>query len=79
MAYEYSDTQLNVTVNLPLSIDFSTIVGLKEAIHLFPKDTEFSNWYVITAEDGQLENVKTQLQQHPGVASVENVAIRRLV
>jgi hypothetical protein len=75
----YAKDQLNVDVVLPVSVKWDTIPGLLKAVQVFPDDDEMAYMFVVYVEPDKLESVTQQLNDHPGVNSVERCAIRRIM
>jgi uncharacterized protein YlbG (UPF0298 family) len=75
----YAKDQLNIDVILPISVDWKSISGLTKAVQVFPDDDKMAYMFVVYVEPDKLESVTQQLNDHPGVRSVERCAIRRIM
>jgi len=68
--------QLNVYVNLPLTVDFMSIDGITKVVHLMPEKTDFDDWYIVYFEPEDFDKVESALKTHPGIADCERIPMR---
>lgn len=76
MSKIHCNDQLNVDVKLPLTVEFDKIDGVIKYVQIFPNDEELEHMYIVYVEPNKLESVKTFLEEHEGIKSVELVAKR---